>query len=67
MLWDGHICFQYITLAYLQKYFVYDAIKSHILGRRLGSMELMILLLGKIVCRPFIAVDYLPSLPQVKE
>jgi DNA replication protein DnaC len=79
MLWDAHICFQYVTSAHLQKYLVKyaskaepselfdlfepDAMKSHILGRRLGSMELMILLLGKPVCRSSIAVDYLPSLP----
>src|SRR5204863_2579751 len=81
MLWNGHICFQYVTSAQLEKYLVKyvskpepselfelfenDAMRSHILGRRLGSMELMILLLGKTVCRCSIAVDYLPSLPQM--
>ncbi len=79
MLWDGHICFQYVTSAHLQKYLIkyvskaepselfdlyeHDAIKSHVLGRRLGSMELMLLLLGKTVCRCSIAVEYLPTLP----
>jgi len=79
MLWNAHICFQYVTSAHLQKYLVKyvskaelselfdlyenDEMRSHILGRRLGSMELMILLLGKTVCRCSIAVEYLPSLP----
>ncbi|EXX55721.1 Pif1p [Rhizophagus irregularis DAOM 197198w] len=79
MLWDGHICFQYVTSAHLQKYLIkyvskaepselfelyeHDAMKSHVLGRRLGSMELMLLLLGKTVCRSSIAVEYLPTLP----
>jgi len=79
MLWNGHICFQYVTSAHLQKYLIkyvskaepselfelyeHDAMKTHVLGRRLGSMELMLLLLSKSVCRCSIAVDYLPSLP----
>src|SRR5207245_3195231 len=79
LLWNGHICFQYVTSAHLQKYLVkyvskaepselfelfeHDAMKSHVLARRLGSMELMILLLGKTVCRCSIAVEYLPTLP----
>ena len=79
LLWNGHICFQYVTSVHLQKYLVkyvskaepselfnlyeYNAMRSHILERRLGSMELMILLLGKTVCRSSIAVEYLPSLP----
>ncbi|RHZ83458.1 hypothetical protein Glove_92g61 [Diversispora epigaea] len=40
-----------------------DAIKRHVHARRLGSMELTILILGKPVSRSSIAVVFLPSTP----
>src|SRR5688572_31583316 len=40
-----------------------DAYRKHIHARRLGTLELMLLLLEKKVCRCSIAVDFLPSLP----
>ncbi len=40
-----------------------DAYRKHIHARRLGAIELMLLLLEKKVCRCSIAVDFLPSLP----
>ncbi len=40
-----------------------DAYRKHIYARRLGAIELMLLLLEKKVCRCSIAVDFLSSLP----
>jgi hypothetical protein len=79
LLWNGHINFQYVTTRQFAKYMTKyvtksepteyfdisdsDAIRKHILARRLGSMELMILLLGYTICRSSIAVEFLPSIP----
>ncbi|GBC38079.1 PIF1-like helicase domain-containing protein [Rhizophagus irregularis DAOM 181602=DAOM 197198] len=78
-LWNGHINFQYVTTHQFAKYMTKyvtksepseyfdisepDAFRKHILARRLGSMELMILLLGYSICRSSIAVEFLPSIP----
>jgi hypothetical protein len=78
-LWNGHINFQYVTTHQFAKYMTKyvtksevteyfditeaDAFRKHVLARRLGSMELMILLLGYSICRSSIAVEFLPSIP----
>src|SRR2546430_1809906 len=78
-LWNGHINFQYVTTCQFAKYMTKyvtksepteyfdiheaDAIRKHVLARRLGSMELMILLLGYSICQSSIAVEFLPSIP----
>ena len=78
-IWNGHINFQYVTTRQFAKYMTKyvtksepteyfdiheaDAFRKHILARRLGSMELMILLLGYSICRSSIAVEFLPSIP----
>ena len=78
-LWNGHVNFQYVTTRQFAKYMTKyvtksepteyfdileaDAYRKHILARRLGSMELMILLLGNSICRSSIAVEFLPSIP----
>jgi hypothetical protein len=57
---------KYVTKSEPTEYFDIsdsDAIRKHILARRLGSMELMILLLGYTICRSSIAVEFLPSIP----
>jgi len=78
-LWNGHINFQYVTTRQFAKYMTKyvtksepteyfdiseaDAFRKHVLARRLGSMEVMILLLGYSICRSSIAVEFLPSIP----
>ena len=78
-LWNGHVNFQYVTTRQFAKYMTKyvtksepteyfnitepDAFRKHVLARRLGSMELMILLLGNSICRSTIAVEFLPSIP----
>lgn len=78
-LWNGHVNFQYVTSRQFAKYMTKyvtksepteyfniheaDAFRKHVLARRLGSMELMILLLGYSICRSSIAVEFLPSIP----
>jgi len=57
---------KYVTKSEPTEYFDLheaDAFRKHILARRLGSMELMILLLGYSICRSSIAVEFLPSIP----
>ena len=57
---------KYVTKSEPTEYFDIheaDAFRKHILARRLGSMELMILLLGYSICRSSIAVEFLPSIP----
>jgi hypothetical protein len=79
LLWNGHVNFQYVTTKQFAKYMTKyvtksepteyfdirepDAFRKHVLARRLGSMELMILLLGYSICRSSIAVEFLPSIP----
>jgi PIF1-like helicase/helitron helicase-like protein len=79
LLWNGHVNFQYVTTRQFAKYMTKyvtksepteyfdisesDATRKHILARCLGSMELMILLLGYTICRSSIAVEFLPSIP----
>ncbi|GBC21999.2 DNA helicase PIF1, ATP-dependent [Rhizophagus irregularis DAOM 181602=DAOM 197198] len=79
LLWNGHVNFQYVTTCQFAKYMTKyvtksepteyfdirepDAFRKHVLARRLGSMELMILLLGYSICRSSIAVEFLPSIP----
>src|SRR6266542_3318209 len=57
---------KYVTKSEPAEYFNItepDACRKHILARCLGSMELMILLLGYSICRSTIAVEFLPSIP----
>ena len=79
LLWNGHVNFQYVTTCQFAKYMTKyvtkskpaeyfdicepDAFRKHVLARRLGSMELMILLLRYSICRSSIAVEFLPSIP----
>src|SRR6185437_11719560 len=79
LLWQGHCNFQYVSsksfAKYMTKYITkpetsdlfklseHDTYRSHILARRLGAMELMILLIGYSICRSTIATEYLPTTP----
>ena len=79
LIWQGHINFQYITTIgfgkYVTKYATkaepteifdikeQDAYRKHVQARRLGSIELMILLLQYPITRSSAAVQFLPSAP----
>jgi hypothetical protein len=79
MIWDAHINVQYVSsrkLAfYLTKYLAKsepshvfnvkegDKFKEHVVARRLGSMELMFLILGETICDSSCSVMYLPTDP----
>jgi hypothetical protein len=79
LLWEGHINFQYVTTLgfgkYVTKYATKaeptevfdiqdeDSYRKHVQARRLGAMELMILLLQYPITRSSTAVQYLPSAP----
>ena len=57
---------KYVTKSEPTEYFDIndaDSFRKHVLARWLGSMELMILLLGYSICRSSIAVEFLPSIP----
>jgi len=79
LLWDAHINIQYITdkgfARYISKYMVKtepshifniyenDLLRQHIIARRLGSMELMFLLLGHPICNSSANVQFLTTEP----
>lgn len=79
MIWDAHMNIQYVSsrkLAfYLTKYIAKsepshifnikegDKFREHIVARRLGSMELMFLILGETICNSSSAVLYLTTDP----
>ena len=79
LLWEAHHNFQYVTDKHFAKYMCKyvtkpepselfniqeaDAFRRHIHARRLGTMELMLLLMGKKASRCSIAVDFLPTTP----
>jgi len=79
LLWEAHHNFQYVSDKHFAKYICKyvtkpepsdlfniqesDAYRRHIHARRLGTLELMLLLLEKKVSRCSIAVDFLPSSP----
>ncbi|GBC19376.2 PIF1-like helicase domain-containing protein [Rhizophagus irregularis DAOM 181602=DAOM 197198] len=79
MIWNAHMNIQYVSsrkLAfYLTKYIAKsepshvfniqegDKFKEHIVARRLGSMELMFLILGETICNSSCAVTYLTTDP----
>ena len=79
MIWDAHMNIQYVSsrkLAfYLTKYIAKsepshvfnikegDKFKEHVVARRLGSMELMFLILGETICNSSCAVTYLTTDP----
>ncbi|GBB98752.1 hypothetical protein RclHR1_33040001, partial [Rhizophagus clarus] len=79
LLWEAHHNFQYVTDKHFAKYICKyvtkpepselfdiqetDAYRRHIHARRLGTMELMLLLMSKKVSRCTIAVDFLPTSP----
>ena len=78
-IWRGHINFQYVTSTgfakYITKYVTkpepselfdineQDEYRKHIMARRLGAMELMVLLLQYPLIRCSVSVFYLPSAP----
>jgi len=79
MIWDAHMNIQYVSsrrLAfYLTKYLSKsepshifnikegDKYREHVVARRLGSMELMFLILGETICDSSCAVTYLSTDP----
>jgi PIF1-like helicase/Helitron helicase-like domain at N-terminus len=79
IIWDAHINVQYVSsrkLAfYLTKYIAKaepshvfnikegDKFREHVVARRLGSMELMFLILGEKICNSSCAVTYLTTDP----
>ena len=79
MIWDAHMNIQYVSsrglARYLSKYVsksepihVFnikegDKFREHIIARRLGSMELMFLILGEAICNSSCAVEYLTTDP----
>ncbi|CAG8763698.1 17522_t:CDS:1 [Gigaspora rosea] len=79
LLWDAHMNAQYITskgfARYMAKYIskaepthlfnVYEnnSLREHIIAQRLGSMELMFLLLGHQICNSSITVKFLTTDP----
>ena len=79
MIWDAHMNIQYVSsrkLAfYLTKYIAKaepshvfnikegDKFRKHVVARRLGSMELMFLILGETICNSSCAVTYLTTDP----
>jgi hypothetical protein len=79
MIWNAHMNIQYVSsrglARYLSKYIsksepihVFniqegDKFREHVIARRLGSMELIFLILGEIICNSSCAVDYLTTDP----
>jgi hypothetical protein len=79
MIWDAHMNIQYVSsrrlASYLTKYIAKsepshvfnikegDKFREHIVARRLGSMELMFLILGETICNSSCAVTYLTTDP----
>ena len=79
LIWNAHMNAQYVTSSglgrYLTKYVVKpepthifnisdgDHYRKHVMGRRLGSMECMFLLLGETICNSSVSVKYLPTEP----
>src|SRR3989337_1439223 len=79
LLWDAHMNAQYITdigfASYMIKYVLKrepshvfnihegDVLREHVLARRLGSMELMFLLLGHQICTSSATVKFLTTEP----
>lgn len=79
MIWDAHMNIQYVSSRrlgfYLTKYIAKsepshvfnikegDKFREHVVARRLGSMELMFLILGETICNSSRAVTYLPTDP----
>ncbi|RHZ81307.1 hypothetical protein Glove_122g28 [Diversispora epigaea] len=79
LIWNVHINIQYITNKEFAKYIVKyitkrepshifniqenDTLREHIIARRLGSMELMFLLLGHQICNSSITVKFLTTEP----
>src|SRR5688572_8327107 len=83
MIWDAHMNIQYVSsrrLAfYLTKYIAKsepshvfnikegDKFREHVIARRLGSMELMFLILSETICNSSRAVTYLPTDPPTSQ
>ncbi|CAG8657767.1 1982_t:CDS:1 [Gigaspora rosea] len=79
LLWDAHMNAQYITskgfARYMAKYIskaepthlfnIYEnhSLREHVIARRLGSMELMFLLLGHQICNSSITMKFLTTDP----
>ena len=78
LVWKAHMNFQYVTSTgfakYITKYVTKpepselfdiseDEYRKHVMARRLGSMELVILLLQCPITRCSVSVHYLPSAP----
>jgi len=79
MIWNAHMNIQYVSsrrlASYLTKYIAKsepshvfnikegDKFREHVIARRLGSMELMFLILGETICNSSCAVTYLITDP----
>ena len=79
LIWDAHMNIQYITdkgfARYMAKYIAkqepshifniheHDKLREHVIARRLGSMELMFLLLGHTICNSSATVNFLNTEP----
>ena len=79
LLWDAHINVQYVTdkgfARYMTKYITKrepshifnihenDLLREHVIARRIGSMELMFLLLGHQICSSSATVKFLTTEP----
>ncbi|GES92249.1 Pif1-like helicase domain-containing protein [Rhizophagus clarus] len=78
-IWNAHMNLQYVTTRgfarYMTKYIAKrepthifniqedDKYRQHIQGRRLGTMELMFLILGETICNSSVKVQYLVTDP----
>ncbi|EXX69470.1 PIF1-like helicase domain-containing protein [Rhizophagus irregularis DAOM 181602=DAOM 197198] len=79
LIWDAHMNAQYITdrgfARYMSKYIAKrepshvfninenDLLREHVVARRLGSMELMFLLLGHTICNSSATVKFITTEP----
>ncbi|GBB87368.1 hypothetical protein RclHR1_13810001 [Rhizophagus clarus] len=79
IIWDAHMNIQYVSsrglARYLSKYISKsepchifnvkegDKFREHIIARRLGSMELLFLILGETICNSSCTVSYLTTDP----
>jgi len=79
MIWDAHMNIQYVSsqklASYLTKYIAKsepthvfnikegDKFKEHVVACKLGSMELMFLILGETICNSSCTVTYLTTDP----
>ena len=83
MIWDAHMNIQYVSsqklASYLTKYIAKsepthvfnikegDKFKEHVVACKLGSMELMFLILGETICNSSCTVTYLTTDPPTSQ